>query len=71
MDTLSIRSGLCFERMYKLEGDFPQLVDQGPCGRLKAHLLHQPKADLRPGYAGTEGHEFIGWDQILRKALEV
>jgi hypothetical protein len=69
MDTLSIRSGLCFQRMYKVEGAFPQLVDQGPCGRLKAHLLHQPHMLTTTGK--TEGHEFIGWDQILRKALEV
>ena len=40
---------------------YPEPV--GACGRPKDDSIHQEE--------GVRGHEFIGWDQVLHKALEV
>jgi hypothetical protein len=65
MDNLSIRSGLCFEKMLLITGSsiYPEPI--GACGRPKDDSVHQQWEE------GVRGHEFIGWDQVLHKALEV
>ena len=68
MDDLSIRSGLCFEQMLRFGNSiYPEPA--GACGQVKAHLIHQPWMLTTTGK--TKGHEFKGWDQLVRKALEV